>query len=68
MLYAIRIWKKVFRVFEEFYEFTSTPFSRGIPVPALYRDSDRDEQINRLKYAAKRQLFAVIYHYLVRNV
>jgi type II secretory pathway predicted ATPase ExeA len=47
-------------VFEDFYEFTATPFSRGIPVPALYRDNDRDEHINRLKYAAKHQLFAVL--------
>ena len=47
-------------MFEEFYEFTATPFSRGIPVSALYRDSDRDEHINRLKYAAKHQLFAVL--------
>jgi len=47
-------------VFEDFYEFTSTPFSRGIPVSALYRDSDRDEHVDRLKYAAKNQLFAVL--------
>ena len=48
-------------MFEGFYEFTATPFSRSIPVPALYRDSDRDEHVDRLKYAAKNQLFAVVF-------
>jgi len=47
-------------MFEEFYEFSSTPFGRNIPVSALYRDGDRDEHIERLKYAAKNQLFAII--------
>ena len=48
-------------MFEDFYEFTDTPFSRGIPVSALYRDSDRDEHVDRLKYAAKNRLFAVLF-------
>lgn len=48
-------------MFEDFYEFTATPFSRGLPVSALYRDSDRDEHVDRLKYAAKNQLFVVIF-------
>ena len=48
-------------MFEEFYGFTATPFSRNIPVHALYRDSDRDEHVDRLKYAAKNQLFAVVF-------
>lgn len=47
-------------MFEDFYGFTVTPFSRGIPTSALYRCNDNDELINRLKYAAKRQLFAVL--------
>jgi len=47
-------------MFESFYHFTATPFSRNIDVPALYRDNDRDELIIRLKHAAKKQLFAVI--------
>ena len=48
-------------MFEEFYEFTATPFSRGLPVAALYKDGYRDEHVDRLKYAAKNQLFAVIF-------
>lgn len=47
-------------MFESFYGFTATPFSRAISVDALYKDYERDELINRLKYAAKRQLFAVL--------
>ena len=47
-------------MFEEFYEFTATPFSRGIPIQALYNDNDRNEYIHRLKYVARRQLFAVL--------
>ena len=47
-------------MFEAFYEFTATPFSRTIPADKLYRDQNADELIERLKYAAKRQLFAVM--------
>jgi len=47
-------------MFEEFYGFSAAPFSRGLPVSALYRDNDRDEHVDRLKYAAKNRLFAVI--------
>jgi len=47
-------------MFEGYYEFASTPFSRGVPVPSLYKDDVRDEHIDRLKYTAKNQLFAVI--------
>jgi len=47
-------------VFESYYEFTATPFSRGVPVSALYKDDVRDEHIDRLKYTAKHQLFAVL--------
>jgi len=47
-------------MFEDFYEFTAIPFSRNVPVQALYQDNDRDEHVNRLKYASKRQLFAVL--------
>ncbi len=45
---------------ETFYSFTSTPFSRTIPSDKLYRGNDSDELVERLKYAARRQLFAVI--------
>jgi len=47
-------------VFEDFYGFVQTPFSRTIPTDRLYRGNDSDELIERLKYAAKRQLFAVM--------
>lgn len=47
-------------VYEDFYGFTQTPFSRTIPTGNLYRGNDSDELIERLKYAAKRQLFAVM--------
>jgi len=47
-------------MFEEFYGFKNTPFSRTIPTDKLYNGSDSDELINRLKYAAQRQLFAVV--------
>ena len=47
-------------MFEAFYSFTATPFSRTIPTDALYKGNDSDELIERLKYAAERQLFAVL--------
>ena len=47
-------------MFEQFYDFGNTPFSRTIPSKSLYKGNDSDELIERLKYAAKRQLFAVV--------
>jgi len=47
-------------MFEKFYEFKNTPFSRTIPTKNLYKGNDSDELIERLKYAAGRQLFAVV--------
>ena len=47
-------------MFEGFYEFTATPFCRGLPVASLYRDNDHDEHVDRLIYAAKNRLFAII--------
>jgi type II secretory pathway predicted ATPase ExeA len=47
-------------MFEEFYGFRETPFSRTIPTDKLYKGNDSDELIERLKYAAARQLFAVM--------
>ena len=47
-------------MFEGFYGFKETPFSRTIPTDKLYHGNDSDELIERLKYAAKRQLFAVM--------
>jgi len=47
-------------MFEKFYDFTNTPFSRTIPTKNLYKGNDSDELIERLKYSADRQLFAVV--------
>ena len=47
-------------MFEPFYDFTATPFSRTIPTEALYKSNDSNELIDRLLYAAQRQLFAVL--------
>ena len=52
--------KVVNLMFEDFYGFTHTPFSRTIPTDRLYHGNDSDELIQRLLYAAKRQLFAVM--------
>jgi len=47
-------------MFEGFYNFKETPFSRTIPADALYKGNDSDELIRRLMYIAQRQLFAVL--------
>ncbi|NMB34191.1 MAG: AAA family ATPase [Clostridium sp.] len=47
-------------MFEEFYGFTHTPFSRDIPTDQLYPSVMLEETLGRLKYAANRQLFAVV--------
>ena len=47
-------------MFEAFYGFCATPFSRTIPTGSLYKGNDSDELIERLKFAAERQLFAVL--------
>jgi len=47
-------------MFDGFYGFTSTPFSRSILTDKLYKGNDSDELIERLKYAAKSQLFAIL--------
>ena len=47
-------------MFEDFYGFTQTPFSRTIPTDKLYRGNDSDELIERLKWAAEGQLFAIM--------
>ena len=46
-------------MFETFYKLTNTPFSRSIPSKNLY-GGDFDELIERLKYTAQNQLFAVV--------
>jgi type II secretory pathway predicted ATPase ExeA len=57
---GLTVWKAVRPMFEDFYGFTQTPFSRAIPTDKLYHGNDSDELIERLKYAARRQLFAVM--------
>jgi type II secretory pathway predicted ATPase ExeA len=47
-------------MYENFYGFAHTPFTRAIPTSSLYRGNDSDELIERLIYAARRQLFAVL--------
>lgn len=47
-------------MYEAFFEMKRTPFVRGIPVDMLYHDHDVDEIHDRLVYAAKKQLFAVL--------
>lgn len=47
-------------MFEEFYGFSKTPFSRDMPTEELYSSVMLDETLGRLQYAAQRQMFAVI--------
>lgn len=47
-------------MFETFYDFSKTPFSRDISTEELYKSVMLDEALGRLKYAAERQLFAVL--------
>jgi general secretion pathway protein A len=47
-------------MFEQFYEFTNTPFSRDIPTEKLYPSVMMEETLGRLQHAAERQLFAVV--------
>lgn len=47
-------------MFEAFYELTNTPFSRDIPTHELYASDGLEETLERLKYTAERQWFAVV--------
>lgn len=47
-------------MFNHFYSFKSTPFTRDIPTSALYYPDMLDETIGRLEFAAESQLFAVV--------
>jgi type II secretory pathway predicted ATPase ExeA len=51
---------EVVAMYEKFYNFTNTPFSRSMPSENLYRGDDFNELIERLKYTAQKQLFAVV--------
>jgi type II secretory pathway predicted ATPase ExeA len=47
-------------MYEAFYSFESTPFSRSIPADSIHMSAEMEEMLNRLQYVAERQLFAVI--------
>jgi type II secretory pathway predicted ATPase ExeA len=47
-------------MFNNFYGFVRTPFTRDIPTTALYHPDMLDETLSRLEYAAESQLFMVI--------
>lgn len=47
-------------MFEAFYEFENTPFSRDVAPDRLYESDPMEETIARLTYAAERRLFAVV--------
>lgn len=47
-------------MFESFYRMKHTPFTRDVPTTQLYESLTMQEVLGRLKYAAERQLFAVL--------
>jgi type II secretory pathway predicted ATPase ExeA len=47
-------------MFEGFFEMENTPFTRDVPPDRLYVSAQTEDAIGRLKYAADRQLFAVV--------
>lgn len=47
-------------MFEEFFGFGHTPFVRDVPVEELFRHESMEELHERLNYAAKHRLFAVV--------
>lgn len=47
-------------MFESFYSFSTTPFTRGIDADSLFSSHKTDEVIARLKTAASRQWFALL--------
>jgi type II secretory pathway predicted ATPase ExeA len=47
-------------MFEGFFEMENTPFTRDVPTDRLYVSAQTEDAIGRLKYAADRQLFAVV--------
>jgi general secretion pathway protein A len=47
-------------MFESFYDLTNTPFSRDMPTDELYASDVMEETLERLKYVAERQWFAVV--------
>ena len=47
-------------MYEAYFGMSNTPFSRSVPVEALYESAAMQEIIGRLSYVADRQLFAVV--------
>ena len=47
-------------MFEEYYGFTSIPFTRNLPVNRLFTTPQQEEVLARLAYAAERRWFAVL--------
>lgn len=47
-------------MYEDFFGMKQTPFTKGIPISSLYEDKDTEEIHNRLLYAAKNKLFALL--------
>ena len=45
---------------EGFYEFQHMPFGKNVPPDKLYNGNDAEELIDRLKYTAAGQLFAIV--------
>ena len=47
-------------MFEAFYGFHATPFTRGIPSDRLFLPPELSEVISRMEYVSRRHLFAVL--------
>lgn len=47
-------------MFEEFYHFQTSPFSRDIPTRNLFDSPEMTEVISRMQYVCEKQLFAVL--------
>lgn len=47
-------------MFEQYFNFLRTPFTRDIPEKDLYNNADIEEVCNRLLYVARNRLFAVV--------
>jgi len=47
-------------MYEEFYELSSTPFTKGTPCKDLFMPKEFSEVVSRLEYVSRKQLFAVL--------
>ena len=47
-------------MFETFYEMENSPFTRNVPVKALYESAAMSETVGRIMYAADKQLLVVV--------